>query len=589
MHSRIDETPKKKVSFSPITAICEFDRDEPPAAVSKSHELNSDQETEEQLIQETSGLKGPEELGLSMQARHQDSSLATQKKSVSGLLQEKCDCEKILKQREEQNKELLREAAELKEKVAELEDGKRELNDEALNWIEELKSKDMLAMQVNKLRSDLVDQKKLFSEGEAQQKAIKENLALSQSRCQELQEQLQEATGKCDCKKTIQQTEERNVELLREARDLKDQVVRLKEEKRQSDIDTLKWKEELKKKEKLVNWVKKLRSSLAAQKKLVSEVEERNIELVREATELKNQVIRLDEVENDRKDSLRQLQQELANTQHDLELKKECCKKLEQDNVSLLRNVEQLNRNLAESGNLSQSPNTYVEEQEKAHVVAAQKLQNSDQEEIVQSLNSELARRNKTIEYQILKIAGPEKQVWQSDVLKGEIGELKRENLRLLRCVDLKERKRGIATQKLQEALSASVVSAAAIKSLEEAIHKFAIEIAQKEATIVRQSYKIAALQKQVQESVGFKAAVEESKKEIVRLRNSKDREEAHAQRLHVLSTSSAMAERREKELHKLMFDIVQQETTIKCQSFQIEGLNKLAREAVRVKRELEE
>ncbi|XP_050929149.1 ankyrin repeat domain-containing protein 26 isoform X2 [Lates calcarifer] len=259
------------------------------------------------------------------------------------------------------------------------------------------REKDQATARVKELEMALQAEKELVSRARAQQEATQERLAQAQSESMLLRQQLEEAQNKGVAK-------ERAVTDAQE---------------RFSDILT------------------KLRSDSEERVQLV---EERNKELASKAADLRDQIYKLEEEKNERETSLRQLQQELADS----------LKKLSMSEASLEVNTRYRN-----------------------------------------DLEEEKARLLKDMDRLKVKLEESEDRFVQAE---RRINSFKS-------SLDEKEKEINTAAQKLQEALSASAASDTTIKQLEEAVQRLEIENARLEAAAKQQSNKIESLQKGAQEA----------------------------------------------------------------------------------------
>ncbi|GAA6223902.1 ankyrin repeat domain-containing protein 26-like isoform X1 [Lates japonicus] len=259
------------------------------------------------------------------------------------------------------------------------------------------REKDQATARVKELEMALQAEKELVSRAGARQEATQERLAQAQSESMLLRQQLEEAQNKGVAK-------ERAVTDAQE---------------RFSDILT------------------KLRSDSEERVQLV---EERNKELASKAADLRDQIYKLEEEKNERETSLRQLQQELADSlkklsmsEASLEVNTRYRNDLEEEKARLLKDMDRLKGKLEESED---------------HFVQAERR--------INSFKSSL---------------------------------------------DEKEKEITPAALKLQEVLSASAASDTTIKQLEEAVQRLEIENARLEAAAKQQSNKIESLQKGAQEA----------------------------------------------------------------------------------------
>ncbi|XP_042267337.1 ankyrin repeat domain-containing protein 26 isoform X6 [Thunnus maccoyii] len=259
------------------------------------------------------------------------------------------------------------------------------------------REKDQAAARVKELETALQAERELVSRAGARQETTQERLAQAQSEGMLLRQQLEEAQNKGVAK-------ERAVTDAQE---------------RFSDI------------------LAKLRSDCEERVQLV---EERNKELAGKAADLRDQIYKLEEEKNERETSLRQLQQELADSlkklsmsEASLEVNTRYRNDLEEEKARLLKDMDRL------KGKLEESEDQYVQAERR-----------------INSLKSILDEREKELI---------------------------------------------IAAQKLQEALSTSATSDTTMKQLEDAVQRLEIENARLEAAAKQQSNKIDALQKAAQEA----------------------------------------------------------------------------------------
>ncbi|GLD58997.1 ankyrin repeat domain-containing protein 26-like isoform X1 [Lates japonicus] len=268
------------------------------------------------------------------------------------------------------------------------------------------REKDQATARVKELEMALQAEKELVSRAGARQEATQERLAQAQSESMLLRQQLEEAQNKGVAK-------ERAVTDAQE---------------RFSDILT------------------KLRSDSEERVQLV---EERNKELASKAADLRDQIYKLEEEKNERETSLRQLQQELADSlkklsmsEASLEVNTRYRNDLEEEKARLLKDMDRLKGKLEESED---------------HFVQAERR--------INSFKSSL---------------------------------------------DEKEKEITTAALKLQEVLSASAASDTTIKQLEEAVQRLEIENARLEAAAKQQSNKIESLQKGAQEAAMVRGHLED-------------------------------------------------------------------------------
>ncbi|XP_056243414.1 ankyrin repeat domain-containing protein 26 isoform X8 [Seriola aureovittata] len=259
------------------------------------------------------------------------------------------------------------------------------------------REKDQAAAHVKEVELALQAERELVSRSGARQEATQERLAQAQSEGMLLRQQLEEAQNKGVAK-------ERAVTDAQE---------------RFSDI------------------LSKLRSDCEERVQLV---EERNKEVASKAADLRDQIYKLEEEKNERETSLRQLQQELADSlkklsmsEASLEVNTRYRNDLEEEKARLLKDMDRL------KGKLEESEDQYVQAERR-----------------INTLKSSLDEREKELT---------------------------------------------MAAQKLQEALSASAASDTTIRQLEEAVQRLEIENARLEAAAKQQSNKIDALQKGAHEA----------------------------------------------------------------------------------------
>ncbi|CAI5665412.1 unnamed protein product [Oreochromis niloticus] len=262
------------------------------------------------------------------------------------------------------------------------------------------REKDQAVAHVKELEKALQTHREEVSCNKACQEATKERLVQAQSEAMLLRQQLEEAQNKGAAK-------ERAVTDAQE---------------RFSDI------------------LSKLRSDCEERVQLL---EDRNKELASKAVDLRDQVYKLEEDKNERETSLRQLQQELADSlkklsmsEASLEVNTRYRNDLEEEKTRLLKDLDRL------KGKLEESEDEYVQSERR-----------------INSLKSTLEEREKEL---------------------------------------------STAAQKLQEALSTSAASDTTIKQLEDAVQRLEIENARLEAAAKQQSNKIDALQKGAQEATAL-------------------------------------------------------------------------------------
>ncbi|XP_039470470.1 ankyrin repeat domain-containing protein 26 isoform X3 [Oreochromis aureus] len=277
------------------------------------------------------------------------------------------------------------------------------------------REKDQAVAHVKELEKALQTHREEVSCNKACQEATKERLVQAQSEAMLLRQQLEEAQNKGAAK-------ERAVTDAQE---------------RFSDI------------------LSKLRSDCEERVQLL---EDRNKELASKAVDLRDQVYKLEEDKNERETSLRQLQQELADSlkklsmsEASLEVNTRYRNDLEEEKTRLLKDLDRL------KGKLEESEDEYVQSERR-----------------INSLKSTLEEREKEL---------------------------------------------STAAQKLQEALSTSAASDTTIKQLEDAVQRLEIENARLEAAAKQQSNKIDALQKGAQEAAAVRSHLEDM---VTNLQSSK-------------------------------------------------------------------
>ncbi|XP_070962238.1 ankyrin repeat domain-containing protein 26 isoform X5 [Oncorhynchus clarkii lewisi] len=259
------------------------------------------------------------------------------------------------------------------------------------------RDKEQIGGRVKELEAALQTEREQAGRVCARQETLQERLAAAQSEAMLLRQQLEEAQNKGMAKeKAVTDAQERFGDLLAKLRSDGEERVQL--------------------------------------------VEERSKELATKAADLRDQVYKLEEEKNDRETSLRQLQQELADSlkklsmsEASLEVNTRYRNDLEEEKARLLKDMDRL------KGKLEESEDQYVQAERR-----------------IKALKSSL---------------------------------------------DEKEREVVAASQKLQEVLSAFAGSDTTIKQLEEAVQKLEIENARLEAAAKQQTNKIEALQKGVQDS----------------------------------------------------------------------------------------
>ncbi|XP_045900839.1 ankyrin repeat domain-containing protein 36A isoform X2 [Micropterus dolomieu] len=259
------------------------------------------------------------------------------------------------------------------------------------------REKDQAAVRVKELETTLQAERELVSRSGARQEATQERLAQAQSESMLLRQQLEEAQNKGVAKeRAVTDAQERFSDILSKLRSDSEERVQL--------------------------------------------VEERNKELASKAADLRDQIYKLEEEKTERETSVRQLQQELADSlkklsmsEASLEVNTRYRNDLEEEKARLFKDLDRL------KGKLEESEDQYVQAERR-----------------INSLKSSL---------------------------------------------DEKEKELNTAAQKLQVALSASAASDTTIKQLEEAVQRLEIENARLEAAAKQQSNKIDALQKGAQEA----------------------------------------------------------------------------------------
>ncbi|XP_068458808.1 ankyrin repeat domain-containing protein 26 isoform X2 [Clinocottus analis] len=268
------------------------------------------------------------------------------------------------------------------------------------------REKDQAAVRIKELESALQVEREQISRVGARQEAAQERLAQTQSEGMLLRQQLEEAQNKGVAKeRAVTDAQERFSDILSKLRSDSEERVQL--------------------------------------------VEERNKELATKAADLRDQIYKLEEEKNERETSLRQLQQELADSlkklsmsEASLEVNTRYRNDLEDEKARLFKDLDRL------KGKLEESEDQYVQAEKRIH-----------------SLKS---------------------------------------------ILDEKEKELATASQKHQGAMSASAASLTTIKQLEEAVQQMEIENARLEAAAKQQSNKIEALQKGAQESAMVRGHLEE-------------------------------------------------------------------------------
>ncbi|XP_077939067.1 ankyrin repeat domain-containing protein 26 isoform X24 [Gasterosteus aculeatus] len=268
------------------------------------------------------------------------------------------------------------------------------------------REKDQGAARIKELESALQSEREQIGRVGARQEAAQERLAQTQSEGMLLRQQLEEAQNKGVAKeRAVTDAQERFSDILAQLRSDSEERVQL--------------------------------------------VEERSKELASKAADLRDQIYRLEEEKNERETSLRQLQQELADS----------LKKLSMSEASLEVNTRYRN-----------------------------------------DLEEEKARLFKDLDRVKGKLEESEDQYVQAE---------KRINC-LKNVLDEKEKELAAAAQRHQAALSASAASEITIKQLEEAMQQLEIENARLEAAAKQQSNKIETLQKGAQESAMVRGHLED-------------------------------------------------------------------------------
>ncbi|XP_059190740.1 ankyrin repeat domain-containing protein 26 isoform X1 [Centropristis striata] len=267
------------------------------------------------------------------------------------------------------------------------------------------REKDQVAVRVKELEAALQAEREQASRAGARQEATQERLAQTQSEGMLLRQQLEEAQNKGVAKeRAVTDAQERFSDILSKLRSDSEERVQL--------------------------------------------VEDRNKELASKAADLRDQIYKLEEEKSERETSLRQLQQELADS----------LKKLSMSEASLEVNTRYRN-----------------------------------------DLEEEKARLHKDLDRLKGKLEESEDQYVQAE---RRINSLKS-------SLDEREKELASAALKHQEALSASGATDLTIKQLEEAVQRLEIENARLEAAAKQQSNKIEALQKGAQESAMVRGHLE--------------------------------------------------------------------------------
>ncbi|XP_077066157.1 ankyrin repeat domain-containing protein 26 isoform X25 [Siphateles boraxobius] len=262
------------------------------------------------------------------------------------------------------------------------------------------REKDQAQARLKEQEATVLSERELASRASAKLEAMQERLAQAQSEGALLRQQLEEALNKGSAKdKAVTDVHQNFAEMLNQLRADGEERVQL--------------------------------------------VEERSKELARTNGELREQNYKLEQEKAERETSLRQLQQELADS----------LKKLSMCEASLEVNTRYRN-----------------------------------------DLEEEKARTLKDIDRLKAKLQESEEVYVQAE----------RRISHLKSSLDDKEREACSTAQKLEEALSASTGKEQTIRQLEEAVQRLEIENARLEATTKQQSNRIEALQKGVQEGAGL-------------------------------------------------------------------------------------
>ncbi|KAL1247103.1 hypothetical protein QQF64_022479 [Cirrhinus molitorella] len=268
------------------------------------------------------------------------------------------------------------------------------------------REKDQALTKLKELEATVLSEKEQASRVGAKQEAMQERLAQAQSESALLRQQLEEAVNKGSAK---------------------DKVV--------TDVHQ--------------NFAEMLNQLRADGEERVHLVEERSKELAKTNSELREQNYKLDQEKAERETSLRQLQQELADSlkklsmcEASLEVNTRYRNDLEEEKARTLKDMDRL------KGKLQESEETYVQAERR-----------------ISQLKSSL---------------------------------------------DDKEREACSTAQKLEEALAASAGKEQTIKQLEEAVQRLEIENARLEATAKQQTNRIEVLQKGVQEGAVVRNRLED-------------------------------------------------------------------------------
>ncbi|XP_038126807.1 uncharacterized protein LOC119773752 [Cyprinodon tularosa] len=259
------------------------------------------------------------------------------------------------------------------------------------------REKEQAATRTKELENALHAEREQVSRAAARHEATQERLAQAQSEAMLLRQQLEEANNKGSAKeRAVTDAQERFTDIL-----------------------------------------SKLRSDGEGR---VQMVEDRNKELAAKAADLRDQIYKLEEEKNERETSMRQLQQELADSlkklsmsEASLEVNTRYRNDLEEEKARLLKDNDRLR------GKLDESEDQYVQAERR-----------------INSLKSSLGDREKEL---------------------------------------------SSAAQKLQEALSAAAAAELTVKQLEGAVQRLEIENARLEAAAKQQANKIEVLQKGAQEA----------------------------------------------------------------------------------------
>ncbi|XP_073725080.1 ankyrin repeat domain-containing protein 26-like isoform X2 [Misgurnus anguillicaudatus] len=268
------------------------------------------------------------------------------------------------------------------------------------------REKDQAQAKLKDLEAAVLSEREQASRAGAKQEAMQERLAQAQSECALLRQKLEEALNKGSAKdKAVTDSQQNFAEMLNQLRADGEERVHL--------------------------------------------VEERSKELSRTNSEIREQNYKLEQEKSEREASLRQLQQELADSlkklsmcEASLEVNTRYRNDLEEEKMRTLKELDRLKGKLQESEDL--------------HVQAERR-----------------------------------------------IGQLKN-------SLDEKEREICITAQKLEEALAASAGKEQTVKQLEEAVQRLEIENARLEATVKQQSSRMEVLQKGVQEGSAVRNRLED-------------------------------------------------------------------------------